>query len=730
MQAKNQAVWQEGLNDAQLSAVTTRLPYALVLAGAGSGKTRVLIARILYLLSERGYGPAQVLALTFTNKAAGEMRHRLSGVFPWANHVWMGTFHGIAHRLLRLHAREADLPDSFTVIDSEDQQRLCKRILREHEIDEKVLSSKTLAYLIGREKDQGRRAQDVAQAYGELPWLPLYEAYEQQCQVSGLVDFGELLLRSYELLLKHPALLAHYQGRFREILVDEFQDTNRLQYQWLKLLAGEGCGLFVVGDDDQSIYGWRGAEVANIRDFTETCVPCDVVRLEQNYRSTQTILSAANAVIAHNQGRMGKDLWSAQGEGDKVGHYAAINEFDEARYIVQGIRRWQETGGALADVAVLYRSNHQSRVLEQVLTREGIPYKVTGGMRFFERAEVKDALAYTRLLLNPQDDAAFARVINTPTRGLGEKSLAKIAQLAQQQHLSLLEATSWMVEKGGLSGKALQGATDFVALFKQWQTLRSGDVALLMEAIIKESGLWGFYGQDGLTGEGRQENLTELVNAASQYQVDEDAAEALAITDPLLLFLAQTALDAGDKGESERDLAQLMTIHAAKGLEFAWVAVTGLEEGIFPLSRALEDADGLSEERRLMYVAMTRAKQSLLLTSCSMRRFHGAESLMQVSRFVQEIPSALIQSIGAYQRSAVSAYRQSSDRSGEPVASVQPSCEVPFPKGSKVIHARFGEGLVIAVDGLGEDGRVQVRFCDATRWLLLSVAKLERWQGE
>ncbi|HQR95440.1 MAG TPA: 3'-5' exonuclease, partial [Thiotrichales bacterium] len=314
--------------------------------------------------------------------------------------------------------------------------------------------------------------------------------------------------------------------------------------------------------------------------------------------------------------------------------------------------------------------------------------------------------------------------------GLGEKSLAKIALLAQQQHLSLLEATSWMVEKGGFSGKALQGASTFVALFKQWQALRSGDVALLMEAIIKESGLWDFYGQDGLTGEGRQENLTELVNAASQYQVDEDAAEALAITDPLLLFLAQTALDAGDKGDTERDLAQLMTIHAAKGLEFAWVAVTGLEEGIFPLSRALEDADGLSEERRLMYVAMTRAKQSLLLTSCSMRRFHGAESLMQVSRFVQEIPTELIQSIGAYQRSAVSAYSQSSDRSLEPAASVQPNSDVPFPKGSKVIHARFGEGLVVAVDGLGEDGRVQVRFCDATRWLLLSVAKLERWQGE
>jgi DNA helicase-2/ATP-dependent DNA helicase PcrA len=726
MQAKNNHVWQEGLNKAQLSAVTTSFPYALVLAGAGSGKTRVLISRMLYLLGERGFGPAQVLALTFTNKSATEMRHRLAAVFPWANHVWMGTFHGIAHRMLRLHAREANLPDSFTVIDSEDQQRLCKRILREYEIDEKLLSSKTLAYLIGREKDQGRRAQDLAQSQGEISWLSLYEAYEQHCQASGLVDFGELLLRSYELLLKSPALLAHYQSRFREILVDEFQDTNRLQYRWLKLLAGEACGLFVVGDDDQSIYGWRGAEVANIRDFTETCVPCDILRLEQNYRSTQTILSAANAVITHNQGRMGKDLWSAQGEGEKVSHYAAINEFDEARYIVQAIRRWQETGGALADVAVLYRSNHQSRVLEQVFTREAIPYKVTGGMRFFERAEVKDALAYLRLLLNPQDDAAFARVINTPTRGLGEKSLEKIAQVAQQQRLSLFEATVWMLEKGTLSGKASQGAGVFVSLFKRWQSLRSGEVSFLMEAMVKESGLWDFYGQEGITGEGRQENLTELIAAATQYQVDQDAAEALSMTDPLLLFLAQTALDAGDKGDGDRDLVQLMTIHAAKGLEFAWVAVTGLEEGIFPLSRALEDADGLNEERRLMYVAMTRAKSYLLLTSCSMRRFHGTESLMHTSRFVQEIPTELILSSGAYQRGMGHSYGISAESSEE--SSSRPTRELPFPKGSRVVHARFGEGLVLAVDGMGEDGRVQVRFCDATRWLLLSVAKLEPWQ--
>ncbi|MCI4411415.1 MAG: UvrD-helicase domain-containing protein [Thiotrichales bacterium] len=730
MQEKNSNVWQEGLNEAQLAAVSSRLPYALVLAGAGSGKTRVLIARLLYLLSERGYGPAQVLALTFTNKAAGEMRSRLAAAFPWANHVWMGTFHGIAHRLLRLHAKEANLPASFTVIDSEDQQRLCKRILREREIDEKVLSSKTLAYLISKEKDAGRRAIDVATTYGDLPWVSLYEAYEQQCQASALVDFGELLLRSYELLLKHPALLAHYQGRFREILVDEFQDTNRLQYQWLKLLAGEGCGLFVVGDDDQSIYGWRGAEVANIRDFTETMLPCEVVRLEQNYRSTQAILSAANAVIANNTGRMGKALWSAQGMGDQVGHYAAINEFDEARYLAQEIRRWQQAGGALSAVAVLYRSNHQSRVLEQVFLREGIPYKVTGGMRFFERAEVKDALAYTRLLLNPQDDAAFARVINTPTRGIGEKSLQKIQMVAQQQGLGLLDALRVMVRQGGLSGKALQGGQSFVVLFDQWQLLRAGAIASLMTRIIQDSGLWDFYGQDGLTGEGRQENLTELINAAAQYAVDDDVVEDFAITDPLLLFLAQTALDAGERNEAKQDQVQLMTIHAAKGLEFDWVAVTGLEEGIFPLSRALEDEAGLSEERRLMYVAMTRAKEKLLLTSCSMRRFHGAESLMQVSRFVQEIPKELLQSVGGYQSTGYTNVRQSRDSHDLAEPAMPATSDVPFPKGSKVVHQRFGEGLVIAVDGLGEDGRVQVRFCDATRWLLLSVAKLEKWESD
>lgn len=721
MQAKNYILWQEGLNEAQFKAVTSQLPYTLVLAGAGSGKTRVLISRMLYLFSEKGYGPAQVMALTFTNKAANEMRQRLVQQFPWVQQVWMGTFHGIAHRLLRMHALEAGLPESFTVIDSEDQQRLCKRILKEYEIDEKELSSKTLAYLISREKDAGRRPVDVAAHYGDLPWVKLYEVYEQRCQAAGLVDFGELLLRSYELLLQNPTLLIRYQGRFREILVDEFQDTNRLQYQWLKLLVGDACGLFVVGDDDQSIYGWRGAEVANILDFSQEFVPCELVRLEQNYRSTQVILSAANALIAHNRQRLGKELWSAQAEGKAIKHYTAINEFDEARYLVQGMRQWQQQGGRLDEVALLYRSNHQSRVLEQVLAREGIAYKVTGGMRFFDRAEVKDTLAYARLLLNPLDDAAFARIINTPARGLGERSIEKITAIAQRQQLGRLAAARLMVEQGLISGKALQGMRAFVALFDDWQNLRSGDVSQLMKAIVHESGLWDFYGQDGLTGEGRQDNLVELIDAAAQYQPDAEVAEEFAYTEPLLLFLAQTALDAGDREVSIGEQVQLMTIHAAKGLEFDWVAIAGLEEGIFPLSRASESEEELSEERRLMYVAMTRARQELHLTSCAMRRFHGSESLMQVSRFMAEIPAELIESSHAYQQNRVSAapVKVSATVTGE---------QVPFPVGSKVVHARFGEGLVLAVDGMGEDGRVQVRFCDATRWLLLSVAKLEPWE--
>lgn len=727
MQAKSNIQWQEGLNEAQLTAVTSQLPYTLVLAGAGSGKTRVLISRMLYLFAEKSYGPAQVMALTFTNKAAAEMRQRLAVHFPWVNHVWMGTFHGIAHRLLRIHAAAARLPESFTVIDSEDQQRLCKRILREHEIDEKILSSKTLAYLIGREKDTGRRPADAAVHYGDLPWVKLYDVYDQQCQAAGLVDFGELLLRSYELLLNHPDILAHYQGRFREVLVDEFQDTNRLQYQWLKLLVGEGCGLFVVGDDDQSIYGWRGAEVAHILDFSQTFVPCELVRLEQNYRSTQSILSAANALIAHNNDRLGKELWSAQGEGQPIQHYTAINEFDEARFLVKAIKQWQQQGGELNEVALLYRSNHQSRVLEQVLSREGIAYKVTGGMRFFDRAEVKDALAYARLLLNPQDDAAFARIINVPARGLGEKSIEKIRQLAQQQQQGMLSAMQLMVEQKLIGGKALQGMQAVLNMLAHWQTLRSGEVSELMKAIVHESGLWDFYGQDGLTGEGRQDNLMELVNAAGQYQPEADVAEIFAQTDPLILFLAQTALDAGDRETAAQQQVQLMTIHAAKGLEFDWVAITGLEEGIFPLSRASESEEELSEERRLMYVAMTRAKKQLYLTSCAMRRFHGSESLMRPSRFMAEIPSELIKASHAYAQSSVTGVPASTLQQK---SSLSASEETPFPVGSKVVHARFGEGLVLAVDGLGEDGRVQVRFCDATRWLLLSVAKLTPWQEE
>jgi DNA helicase-2/ATP-dependent DNA helicase PcrA len=719
--------WLEGLNDAQAAAVTSDLPYALVLAGAGSGKTRVLISRLLYLFMHKSYGPGQVLALTFTNKAAGEMRARLATAFPWSGSVWMGTFHGIAHRLLRLHYEQAGLPAAFTVIDSEDQQRLCKRILREHEIDDKVLSSKTLAYLISHEKEAGRRSADT-KVYGNLPWLPLYEAYEHQCKASGLVDFAELLLRSYELLANNASLLNSYQGRFRQILVDEFQDTNRLQYQWIKLLAGDACGVFVVGDDDQSIYGWRGAEVANIKDFVETMTPCDVVRLEQNYRSTQTILNAANAVISNNTGRMGKNLWSAEAQGDKLAHYSAINEFDEARYIITQLRQWHSLGEMLKNSAILYRSNHQSRVLEQVLTREGIPYKVTGGMRFFERAEIKDSLAYARLLLNEQDDAAFARVINTPTRGIGDKSLEKIQLHARANNVGLVTGLRQMVTQGGLSGKALLGANAFLSLFEGWHLLREGSLDELMERIVRDSGLWEFYGQDGLTGEGRKENLEELVNAAAQYRISEDTPEDLVNEDPLLLFLAQTALDAGEiHEEGTQDKVNLMTIHAAKGLEFGFVTVAGLEERIFPLSRALEDPTGLEEERRLMYVAMTRARRQLLLSSCGMRRFHGKEELMQPSRFLSEIPKEMLKKVGGVSSHSAYTHTPNRYRTGAIQAQTEKAtADAPFPKGCKVIHARFGEGVVLATDGMGEDGRVQVRFSDATRWLMLSIAKLEK----
>jgi DNA helicase-2/ATP-dependent DNA helicase PcrA len=544
------------------------------------------------------------------------------------------------------------------------------------------------------------------------------------------VDFAELLLRSYELLANHPDLLSAYQGRFRQILVDEFQDTNRLQYRWIQLLAGDACGIFVVGDDDQSIYGWRGAEVANIRDFVETMIPCQLVRLEQNYRSTQSILNAANSVISRNTGRMGKNLWSSEADGDKLSLYTAINEFDEARFLAEQLQHWQRQGERLSDCCILYRSNHQSRVLEQVLNRESIPYKVTGGMRFFERAEVKDALAYARLLLNAQDDAAFMRVINVPPRGIGDKSIEKIQAHAQQHQQGLFASLQTMVIHGGLSGKTLAGASEFLALFQSWQALGGQALASLMQRIVRDSGLWAFYGQEGLTGDGRKENLEELINAAAQYEqpaLDSDEPPL----DPLLHFLTQTTLDSGEKPEPEQDRVNLMTIHAAKGLEFGWVAVTGLEEGIFPLSRAGDDGNNLEEERRLMYVAMTRARRQLILTHCGMRRFHGNEQLMQPSRFIKEIPAEWLNTLSgmrSYQRTA-SAHTPIKLPTSPTITPSNTDNNSPFSPGSRVVHPRFGKGLVLAVDGMGDDGRVQVKFCDSTRWLLLSVAKLEKWEG-
>ncbi len=733
MQAKNAFLaWKEKLNPQQLAATTCQSPYTLVLAGAGSGKTSVLIARLLYLFLEQQEGPAQVLAVTFTNKAANEMRQRLANTFEWAGSVWMGTFHSIAHRLLRWHSQEAGLSDAFTVIDSEDQQRLCRRILKEHEVDDKVLSGKTLAYLISREKDAGRRPADTLAHYGGLPWLRFYEAYQQVCDQSGLVDFGELLLRSYELLANHPHLLNQYQRRFRHILVDEFQDTNALQYQWIKLLAGESASLFVVGDDDQSIYGWRGAEVANIQDFVQTMQPCTLIRLEQNYRSTPQILTAANAVIAQNSGRLGKELWSAQAEGKPIDHYCAINDYDEARWVLARIQQHQRAGHALSECAILYRANHQSRVFEQVLTQAGIAYRVTGGTRFFERAEIKDALGYARLLINPQDDAAFDRVINLPTRGLGAKSLEKVQQLAQQLQMSRVTALRHLVKHQGLSGKALAGATQFLALFPHWQKLseQTTDLGEVMKTIIHESGLWAFYGQEAVTGEGRQENLAELINSAQTYQGEpmaqaDDTPLSMNAQARLLHFLTQTALDTGDATQNEQEALHLMTIHAAKGLEFAQVFLTGLEEGIFPTSRATDNPHDIEEERRLMYVGMTRAKRSLHLSSCLMRRIHGVEQLMRPSRFIDEIPHDLLKrDTGIHTSKQTSA--QTATRSTYPAGKQQTGLAHPFPLQTRVMHPKFGQGVVIALDGFGEDGRVQVRFSDTSRWLMLSLAKLER----
>ncbi len=705
------------LNDAQRDAVAADNQNMLVLAGAGSGKTRVLVHRIAWLVRAEGFSPWSILAVTFTNKAAREMRGRIEEMLHISAHgMWVGTFHGLAHRLLKAHWKEAGLPQNFQILDSDDQLRLVKRVCRELELDESRWPPRQAQWYINAQKDEGLRSAHIESAPGDFfahTMLQVYRAYEQACERGGMVDFAELLLRAHELWLKSPAVLQHYQGRFRQILVDEFQDTNTIQYAWLRVLAGQHIPVVAVGDDDQSIYGWRGAKIENIQRFTQDFSATRTVRLEQNYRSSQTILRAANGVIAFNQGRLGKELWTAGESGEPITLYAGFNEQDEARYIVEQIERWTGAGNNRASAAILYRSNAQSRVLEEALIRAAMPYRIYGGQRFYERMEIRTALAYLRLLLSRGDDAAVERVINTPPRGIGDKTLDVLRDCARSRQISLWQAMAVAIADKLLPARALGALEGFAALINELDT---GTDELLLEDVVERvvqgSSLLEYYRKEkGEKGQARVENLEELVSAAKQF-VAEDGELS-----PLQQFLDSAALDAGDaQADEHEDSVQLMTLHSAKGLEFPLVFLAGMEENLFPHRMSIEEPGRLEEERRLCYVGITRAMQKLVVTYAESRRLHGSETLNAPSRFIREIPAELIQEVRL--RTSIV----------QPVSSIMqarvPGTELNL--GQQVYHQIFGEGVVLNFEGRGASARVQVNFdTDGSKWLVLQYANLQ-----
>jgi DNA helicase-2/ATP-dependent DNA helicase PcrA len=718
----------DALNPAQREAVSAPPGHYLVLAGAGSGKTRVLTHRIAWLNEVHGVPVHSIFAVTFTNKAAGEMRARAAAQLRGeARGMWIGTFHGLAHRLLRLHWQDAKLPEGFQVLDSDDQLRLVKRVVQALELDEARFPPRQIAWWINAQKDEGRRPHHIQP--GE-DWFmdtmrKAYAAYQERCDRAGLVDFAEILLRAHELLRDNPPLLAHYRHRFTELLIDEFQDTNAIQYGFVRLLAGshaEGSGgnVFVVGDDDQSIYGWRGAKVENMQRFLADFGGARTIRLEQNYRSSSNILNAANAVIAHNPDRLGKQLWTDAGEGEPIDLYAAYNEIDEARFVVERIRQWVREGGSHGETAILYRSNAQSRAFEEALLAEQIPYRVYGGVRFFERAEVKDTLAYLRLVANRDDDAAFERAVNTPARGIGERTLDEVRRCAREHGVSLWHAVRRVCGDTVLAARARNALAGFMSLI---DALEAETATLLLQEkidhVLARSGLRLHYENESRGQlDSRTDNLDELVSVASRF-VHGDEEEQAALTE-LVAFLAYAALEAGEgQAQAGEDGVQLMTLHSAKGLEFPLVFLAGLEEGLFPSGRSLEEEGRLQEERRLAYVGITRARQKLVLSYAETRRLHGADLPGFPSRFLREIPSALLHEVRP--RVQVSRPYAPQRRS---VASAP--IEVPAIRlGSNVRHPTFGTGVVTDYEGAGAHARVQVNFDDAgSKWLVLAYANL------
>ena len=712
------------LNDKQRDAVAAPASDMLVLAGAGSGKTRVLVHRMAWLMEVENIAPFSILAVTFTNKAAREMRGRVEQLMGTSlQNMWIGTFHGLAHRLLRFHYQEAGLPENFQILDSDDQYRLIRRVLKSLNLDEKHWAPKHIQWYINGNKDEGLRPQHI-ETYDDptkQKMRDIYKAYQSTCDRAGLVDFAELLLRAHELWLNNSTLLKHYQKRFRAILVDEFQDTNNIQYAWLRLLCSEDNNMMIVGDDDQSIYGWRGANVENIQHFLRDFPTAKTIRLEQNYRSTGNILKAANAVIDNNQGRLGKELWTDDSEGELISLYAGFNELDEARFIVARIKEWCDKGNALEDCAILYRNNAQSRVLEEALLQESVAYRIYGGLRFFERQEIKDALGYLRLINHPLDDAAFERIVNTPSRGIGDKTLSQIREAARATEQSMWQSTLLMVNEKRLSGRAANALQVFIDLILQMQQ----DIASLpleqqADQVIKHSGLFAMYqAEKGEKAQARIENLEELVSACKQFEVPEDAENMT----PLAAFLAHASLEAGEaQADSHQDAVQMMTIHTAKGLEFKQVFLAGVEEGMFPSQMSHEEPGRLEEERRLCYVGMTRAMEKLYITYAESRRLYGQDKYHTPSRFIKEIPGGCIEEVRL--RNTVS--RPVQNRF-QPATSHVAFEATGFQLGQRVLHPKFAEGTVLNYEGAGDNARVQVNFDSVgTKWLMMAYAKLTK----
>ena len=714
----------EDLNDKQREAVAAPAQDMLILAGAGSGKTRVLVHRIAWLMEVESVAPYSILAVTFTNKAAREMRGRVERLMGQPlNSMWIGTFHGLAHRLLRAHHEEAGLPENFQILDSDDQYRLIKRLLKSMNLDEKHWPPKQIQWYINGNKDEGLRSKHI-ETHGDhtqQKMKEIYAAYEQTCQRSGLIDFAELLLRAHELWANNPQVLQHYQKRFRAVLVDEFQDTNNIQYAWLKLLSCDNNNMMIVGDDDQSIYGWRGANVQNISHFLKDYPTAETTKLEQNYRSTSNILNAANAVIGHNPDRLGKELWTDDGEGEKIALYAGFNDLDEARFIISQIKTYYEQGAALSDCAILYRNNAQSRVLEEALLHEGLAYRSYGGLRFFERQEIKDALAYLRLINQPIDDAAFERVVNTPTRGLGDKTLSTIRVFARENDLPLWQASSKMLAQNMFTGRAANALKGFVEMILQMsQDVKDLAIEKKADHVIKHSGLYAMYqAEKGEKAKARVENLEELVTACKQFEAPDEAEEM----SPLSAFLAHASLEAGDaQADANQDAVQMMTIHTAKGLEFPFVTLAGVEEGMFPSQMSNDEPGKLEEERRLCYVGMTRAMQKLLITYAETRRLYGQDKYHTPSRFIREIPGDYIEEVRLRTQIKQPVHNRFSSATSH--AAFQDSG---FKLGERVEHKKFGEGTVLNYEGSGEHARVYVNF-DAvgTKILMLAYAKLNK----